>query len=155
MVERAEVVIIGGGIMGASLAFALTQLGLHDVLVLERRTLAAGASGKTGALLRQHYTNVPEATLARLSLETFTHWNEIVGGDCGFDRTGMIVTVSTAGDDEVNVARLQRVAEMHQRVGIRTHIITPQELRDLQPFVVADDIAAAVWEPDSGVVDAV
>ena len=56
MSERAEVVIIGGGIMGASLALALTRLGVRDVLVLDRHVVASGASGKTGALLRQHYT---------------------------------------------------------------------------------------------------
>lgn len=155
MAERAEVVIVGGGIMGASIAWSLTRLGVRDVLLLERRTLAAGASGKTGALLRQHYTNVPEATLARISLEMFTHWPEIVGGACGFEQTGMIVTVSTSGADAVNVEKMRRVAAMHQQVGIRTHVISPAELRDLQPFVVADDIAAAAWEPDSGVVDAV
>ena len=88
MAERAEVAIVGDGIMGTSLAFALTRLGVRDVLLLERGTLAAGASGKTGALLRQHYTNVPEATLAHLSLQTYANWGEIIGGDCGFVRTG-------------------------------------------------------------------
>ncbi|HUG13467.1 MAG TPA: FAD-dependent oxidoreductase, partial [Thermomicrobiales bacterium] len=60
MIERADVVIIGGGIMGASLAFELTRLGVRDVAIVERGTIASGASGKTGALLRQHYSNVPE-----------------------------------------------------------------------------------------------
>lgn len=155
MSEHAEVVVVGGGIMGVSVAHALTQLGVRDVVVLERRTLAAGASGKTGALLRQHYTNVPEATLARISLEIFQHWAEYIGGECGFQQTGMIVTVSTSGADAVNIEKMHRVAAMHQRVGIRTHIVSPEELRGLQPFVVTDDIAAAAWEPDSGVVDAV
>ena len=49
MVARADVVIVGGGIMGVSLAFALTKMGVSDVMVLERHTIASGASGKTGS----------------------------------------------------------------------------------------------------------
>ncbi|MEI2618810.1 MAG: FAD-dependent oxidoreductase [Thermomicrobiales bacterium] len=155
MSEQAEVVIIGGGIMGTSLALALTRLGVRDVLVLERHTVASGASGKTGALLRQHYTNVPEATLAHLSLQTFANWADAVGGDCGFRRTGSIVTVATSGDDAVNVERMHRVVAMQREVGIQSEVISADRLVDLQPFDRADDITAAIYERDSGYVDAV
>ncbi|HET9017769.1 MAG TPA: FAD-dependent oxidoreductase, partial [Thermomicrobiaceae bacterium] len=155
MAERADVAIIGGGIMGTSLAFALTRLGVRDVAVIERSTLAAGASGRTGALLRQHYSNVPEATLAHLSLRTFANWAEEVGGDCGFVRTGSIVTVSTGGEDAANVERMRRNVAMQNRLGIRSEVIDPARLRELQPFTVADDITAAVYEPESGYVDSV
>lgn len=153
--EHADVVIFGSGIMGVSLAFALTTLGVRDVLVVERQTVAAGASGRTGALLRQHYTNVPEATLAHLSLQTFANWGEIVGGDCGFARTGSIITVSTSGADAVNIDRMRRNVAMQNRLGIQSQVITAEQLRDLQPFTTADDIAVAVYERDSGYVDAV
>jgi sarcosine oxidase subunit beta len=155
MTERAEVVIIGGGIMGTSLAFALTQLGFTDVAVLERRTVASGASGKTGALLRQHYTNVPEATLAHLSLQTFANWDDVVGGDCGFAQTGSIVTVSTSGDDAANLERMRRVVAMQNRIGIKSQVISPDQLYELQPFTNVDDIAAAVYESEAGYVDSI
>ena len=155
MVERAEVVIIGGGIMGTSLAFALTRLGVRDVLVLERRTIASGASGKTGALLRQHYTNVPEATLAARSLQVFSHWDDVVGGNCGFERTGLIVTVATSGADTANIARMRRVVAMQNALGIRSEVVSPDRLRELQPFTRVDDIAVAAYEPDSGIVDSI
>ena len=118
--ERADIVIIGGGIMGASLALALTRLGVRDVLVLERRTVASGASGKTGALLRQHYTNVPEATLAQRSLQLFANWDDAVGGDCGFAQTGLIATVATSGADAPNIERMRRVVAMQNALGIRS-----------------------------------
>jgi sarcosine oxidase subunit beta len=155
MAERADVVIIGGGIMGTSLAFALTKLGVRDVTVVERRTLAAGASGRTGALLRQHYTNVPEATLAHLSLLTYANWADEIGGDCGFVNTGSIVTVTTAGEDAVNIERMHRNIAMQNRVGIQSQVITAEQLRELQPFTRVDDIAVAAYERDSGYVDAV
>lgn len=155
MTERAEIVIIGGGIMGASLAFALTQQAVRDVAVVERRTVAAGASGKTAALLRQHYTNRPEATLAHRSLQIFSNWDDAVGGDCGFVRTGSIITVATSGDDAVNIDRMRRVVAMQNEIGIQSEVVSADQLFELQPFTSVDDIAVAVYERDSGYVDAV
>src|SRR5215216_3995493 len=87
----ADVVVIGGGVVGASTAFQLASLGVKRVVVCERRWLAAGATGKSGALVRMHYTNEPEARLAQASLAYFHHWDELVGrGDCGFLRCGMV-----------------------------------------------------------------
>ncbi len=155
MAERADVVIIGGGIMGTSLAFALTKLGVRNVMIVERHTLAAGASGRTGALLRQHYSNVPEATLAHLSLLTYANWNDEIGGDCGFVNTGSIVTISTSGDDAVNIGRMHRNVAMQNRVGIQSEVVTAERFRELQPFARMDDVAVAAYERDSGYVDAV
>jgi sarcosine oxidase, subunit beta len=155
MAESAEIAIIGGGIMGVSLAFALTGAGVRDVLVLERNTLASGASGRSGALLRQHYSNVPEATLAFLSLETYAHWDEVVGGDCGFDRTGLIATVATKGENSANIERMHRNVAMQNEIGIRSRVITADELFEMQPFTSVDDLDIAAYEPDSGYVDSV
>jgi len=155
MAESADVVIIGGGIMGASLAFHLTQRGVRDVLVIEKRTVASGASGKTGALLRQHYTNVPEATLAHLSLHTFRHWDDLVGGNCGFLGCGLIATVATGPGYEANIDLLRRNIAMQQQVGIKTELATADRLRDLQPFGNFDDLTVAAYEAKSGVVDAI
>src|SRR3954463_8199610 len=93
--STADIIVIGGGIMGTSIAWQLASRGAGNVVLLERSTLASGASGRTGALLRQHYSNRPEATLASRSLEMFANWKEHIGGDCGFDQCGVIVTVPT------------------------------------------------------------
>jgi sarcosine oxidase subunit beta len=155
MAERADVVIIGGGIMGTSLAFGLTQLGVRNVMVVERGTLASGASGRTGALLRQHYTNVPEATLAHLSLQTYANWADVIGGDCGFERTGAIVTVTTNGDDAVNIERMRHNIAMQNRIGIASEVVTAARYHELQPFGEMDDVEVAAYERDSGYVDPV
>ena len=81
--ETADVVVIGGGVNGTSAAFWLARAGAGRVVLLERGYLAAGASGKSGALVRMHYTNEPESCLAYESLQVFRNWAEIVGGDCG------------------------------------------------------------------------
>ena len=155
MAERAEVVVIGGGIMGASLAFALAGRGVRDVLVLERRTVASGASGKTGALLRQHYSNRPEATLAHLSLQTIRNWGEIIGGDCGFVRCGLIATVATTSSDDPNIARMRANVALQNSIGIVAEVLPAEELRRLQPFSRFDDIVVGAYEAESGYVDAV
>lgn len=155
MTETAGAIIIGGGIMGASIAFALAHRGLRDVLVLEKRTVASGASGKTGALLRQHYSNRPEATLAHLSHETFRNWGEIIGGSCGYVECGLIATVAMSGPDDPNVARMRANIALQNSVGIRSEVVTGDELRRLQPFARFDDIVIAAYEPASGYVDAI
>src|SRR5215210_3708789 len=85
MATTADVVVVGGGVIGASTAFQLATLGVKRLVVCERRFPAAGASGKSGALVRMHYTNEPEARLAHASLPYFQHWDELVGaGSPGF-----------------------------------------------------------------------
>lgn len=153
--ERAEIVIIGAGVMGASLAFHLTRLGARDILILEKKHVASGASGKTGALLRQHYSNVPEATLVHRSVQVFRHWAEIVGGECGYDASGLIATVHQSGPDDPNVARMYANVAMQQRIGIKSEVVTAEQLRELQPFDRVDDIVCAAYESESGAVDAV
>ena len=69
--KSAEVVVIGGGVDGLSTAFQLTKRGVRDVAVLEQRWIGAGASGKSGALVRAHCPNVPESTLTLDSMRIF------------------------------------------------------------------------------------
>jgi sarcosine oxidase subunit beta len=154
-VERAEVVIVGAGVMGASVAFHLTRLGVRDVLILEKSHVAAGASGKTGALLRQHYSNIPELTLVHRSVQTFRNWNEIVGGECGYDGTGLIATVYQTGPDDPNVARMYANVAKQRQVGIKAEVVTAAQLKELQPFDDVSDIVCAAYESESGAVDAV
>lgn len=153
--DRAEVVIIGAGVMGASLAFHLTRLGVRDILILEKDHVAAGASSKTGALLRQHYSNLPEATLVHRSVQVYRNWNEIVGGDCGYDGTGLIATVYQTGLDDPNVARMHANVAMQRGIGIKTEVVTAEQLRALQPFDDVHDIVCAAYESEGGVVDAI
>src|SRR5215211_2944764 len=116
MTETADAVVVGGGVIGASTAFHLATLGLKRVLVCERRWPAAGASGKSGALVRMHYTNEPEARLAHASLPYFSNWGELVGrGDCGFLKTGMAGLVTAE-----NEPKLRANVDMLERVGINT-----------------------------------
>jgi sarcosine oxidase subunit beta len=150
-----DVAIVGGGIMGASIAWQLALRGAGRITLFERATIAAGASGKTGALLRRHYTNEPEAILAQRSHHVFRDWAAVVGGDCGYVPAGIVITIPTGPGCERNIELLHRNVALQNRLGIDSRVISARELRELQPFVQVDDIAAAAYEPTSGYVDAV
>ena len=154
-VKTSDVIIIGGGIMGTSLAWQLARRGAGRVMLLERSVVAAGASGKTGALLRRHYSNRPEATLAHRGWQTFAAWSELVGGDPVHTPAGLIVTVDTSPGHEANVERLYRNVALQNSIGIRSRVVTREELRELQPLATWDDVTHAAYEPDSGYVDAI
>src|ERR1700682_2430388 len=144
----ADVVIIGGGVNGASTAFNLASLGVKRVTVLERRHLAAGATGKSGSLVRMHYTNEAESRLAWESLKVFRDFANVVGGDCGFEAPGFVQVVGPAHAEALAVNVL-----MQQRLGIDTRLVSRDELREISPDLRVDDIGAAAYEPGSGFAD--
>ncbi len=93
MSDTADVIIIGGGVQGASLAFHLTRRGAK-AMVFEKQFVGAGATGRSSGLVRMHYDTEVEARLAWESFQYFRNWQELVGGECGFTRTGFIQIVS-------------------------------------------------------------
>jgi sarcosine oxidase, subunit beta len=144
MARTADVVVIGGGVNGASIAYALASKGVKGVLV-EKGAVASGASGRSSALVRMHYTNEWDARLAWASFPVFRHWSELMGGPPVFTQTGFVNVVAPAFADN-----LRKNVEMLRGIGINTRAITPAELRDLQPFANVADIGAAAYEPESG-----
>jgi sarcosine oxidase subunit beta len=149
-----DVCVVGGGIIGTSIAWHLARRGA-GVALFERSVLAAGASGRTGALLRQHYTNRPEAILASQSLPVFRHWEETVGGSCGYDPTGLVFLIARDAYQSANLERLHKNVALGRSLGVDTVVLSPAELLDLQPNMVVDDVAGAAYEAATGCVDAV
>ena len=146
--ETADVIIIGAGVMGASTAFSLARRGVTNVLVLERRQMASGATGKSSGLVRMHYTNPIETQLAFRAFQWFKHWDELVGGDCGFVQTG-VLRLTTAD----LVPKLHANVRMQQDIGVNTRVVSRDEIHEIQPGLWLDDIEAAAYEPESGYAD--
>jgi glycine/D-amino acid oxidase-like deaminating enzyme len=145
---QADVVVIGGGANGTSTAFHLARLGVRNVTLVERRQLAAGATGKSGSLVRMHYTNETESRLAHESLKVFHDFANVVGGDCGFERAGFVQLVPRGYE-----AALGRNVARQQAIGINTRQIPADEVARLVPGCRVDDVGAAAHEPDSGFAD--
>ncbi len=145
MAETADVVVIGGGVNGTSIAYALAARGTTRVVLIEKQAVANGASGRSSALVRMHYTNETDARLAWTSFPVFRNWPEIMGGEPVFTHTGCVNVVAPEYAEN-----LRKNVAMLQRIGVNTRAISPAELRELQPFANVEDIGAAAYEPDSG-----
>lgn len=144
----ADVVVIGAGVVGASAAFHLAELGV-DTLIIDRGGPAAGSTARSGALIRCHYPTALEASLAWESLTGyFERWGERVGGGCGFTRTGFAYLASEAYADALR----HRVA-LQRDAGVETSVISPEELREIDPSLDTSDIALAAYEPRGGYAD--
>ena len=151
--ETADVVIIGGGVMGCSIAcnLALTagQHGRRRIVLLERDTLGSGSTGRSSAAIRMHYSTAVNAELAWRSLRIFRNFADIIGGDCGYTRTGYLVF---AGPDDLPSFRSNIATQ--QSVGVITDIISAGDAAELAPGFAVDDAAAIAYEPYSGHADA-
>jgi sarcosine oxidase subunit beta len=147
MADTADVIIVGAGIHGASLAFHLAERGLRPI-VLEKATVASGATGRSSGMVRMHYDVEADARLAWRSLAYFADWEARVGGDAGFNNVGFLQMV----DPHDRPALAANVA-MQQGIGIATEIVDATEVRRLLPGIAIDDDQVAAFEPRSGYAD--
>ncbi len=148
MTETADMVIIGGGVMGASIAYHLAKQGGGRVMLLERQALCNGTSGRSGAIVRQHYSNDFTIRMARESLAVFQHFDDVIGGDCGFLTTGMIVMTDTQGAEA-----LRANVQMQQGQGVETELVSRAEVREVAPGYNSEGVELACYEPGTGVAD--
>ncbi len=147
MTETYDVVVIGGGIMGTATAYHLA-LRRANVILLEKTHLGAGSTGLTGGIIRQHYSIETTARMAFRALNVWSNFDEIVGGDVGFRKTGVLFLSGPEGKHSMTTN-----VKMQQAVGIRTQLIDGPAVRELFPYLTTDDIGAAAYEPDGGVAD--
>ena len=147
MTQSYDAIVIGGGIMGCSTALELARRGLR-VALLEKEQIGAGSTGRSSAIIRQHYSNELTARMALHSLRVFQNFDEAVGGVCGFQSTGFVALVSAKDQ-----AGLEANIALQRSVGIRTELISPQALRDLIPGLAVDDLTAAAYEAEGGHAD--
>ena len=132
--DTADIVIIGAGINGTSLAFHLAQQRPGKIAVLEQAQVSAGATGKSGGLIRCHYTNEPEARLALESLKYFEHWSDLAGGDCGFQQVGLMVLVPP---ERLN--NLAHNVRWQQALGMSTRLVTRDEAQAIDPALALEE----------------
>jgi len=153
MSNTADVIIIGAGVQGASLAFHLAQRGIK-ALVLEKNFIGAGATGRSSGMVRMHYDVRQDSELAWVSFEYFRNWAEKIGispslsTGCDFVRTGFLQIVAREHEDAL---RLNTV--MNQAIGIPTFLISAEDVKRLVPSFVTDDFDIAAYEPESGYAD--
>ena len=148
MRRTADVVIIGGGVMGCSILYHLSQLGITNALLLEKDVLGSGSTGRSQAICRMHYSNPVTASMAWQSLQVFVNFDEAVGGSSGFVKTGYLVIV-----EDIERTGLERNVAMQQELNINTGLISAADLTELAPMIALNEGEALAWEPESGYAD--
>ena len=145
---RAQVVIVGGGIMGLGLAYNLCTRGARDVVLLERGYLTGGASGRNGGGVRAQWTTPTMIRLAKRSLAIGDRFAAEMGINVWFRRGGYLFLAPTREQAE----RIRNNAQLHHRHGVATRILTPAEAREVVPELDPERFLAAAWNPDDAVV---
>jgi glycine/D-amino acid oxidase-like deaminating enzyme len=148
MGRAADVVIIGGGIQGASIAWHLSRRGVTDVVVLEKSTLASGCSGRTGGVIRQHYSTPIVTEIARQARAFFSTFDQEVGGHSGYIENGLVLMVG-----EKDRAALEANVALGRRHGVPVRIIDANEARALVPGLDTTGAVAFAHEADAGYGD--
>ena len=146
--RTADIVILGAGVMGASIAFHLAKRKAGKILVLDKDHVGRGGSGRSSALVRMHYSYPPEVLLALISLRMFQNWQEIVGEPGDFRKTGFVRIVHPNETE-----RLKQNVEMQRRLGVNVELIGRQQLKEIEPDWNVDEVELAAYEPDSGYGD--
>ncbi|BAX92175.1 NAD(P)/FAD-dependent oxidoreductase [Mycobacterium shigaense] len=149
MADTADVIILGGGLEGAAAAWALSQRGITNVVVVERNTVGSGMTGKSSGIIRCHYGVSSLAAMATVGLETFENAEEIFGGDIGFRQTGYVVGVSDA-----NVDNMRKSLAAQREVGVETEEIAAAEVAKMWPWADLRPFGAFGWEARGGYGDA-
>jgi sarcosine oxidase, subunit beta len=147
-VRTTDFVILGAGVMGASIAFQLARRKAGRIAVLDKDHVGSGGSTRSSALVRMHYSFRPEVQLALVSLKMFQHWREIVGEAGAFRKTGFVRIVHPGETEQLK----QNVA-MQRNMGANVELIDRQQLQELEPDWAVDEVELAAYEPDSGYGD--
>src|SRR6266852_1277340 len=144
MDQICDVLIVGGGVIGTSIAYALSQRRVGRVVLLEKSFLGAGSSGKSGAIIRQHYSNRLTASMAQKSLRVFEHFDDLVGGPPVFTHTGMVLVVN-----ERDRAGLEANVKLQRELGIEVRMISTKDLSSLDPHAQLAEDELAVFEAEA------
>lgn len=144
----ADIVILGAGVVGASIAFHLAKRKAGKIVVLDKDHVGSGGSGRSSALIRMHYSFPPEVQLALVSLTMFQTWQELVGASGDFRKTGFVRIVHPHETE-----RLKRNVEMQRKLGARVELIDKKQLAELEPDWKVEDVELAAYEPGSGYGD--
>ena len=150
--ERADVVIVGGGAIGAATAFHLALRGITDVVLLERETLASGSTSRSAGGVRLQFADELNIRIRERSLPAFERWDELLGchlddvPPIGLRQVGYLFLL----DSPELVSMFEGAVALQHRFGIDTRWLTESEILDLVPGVALDGIVGATWNPREG-----
>ncbi len=146
--ERAEIAIVGGGVMGLSIAYHLARRGLEDVVVLERGYLAEGASGRNGGGVRQQWSTEINIRLMQESVELCRRFAVDLGVNVWFRQGGYLFLARS----DKEVARLEKNIAIQNRCGVATRMLEPEQAKEIVPELDLAGIVGASYNPTDGIL---
>jgi len=148
---RARVVIVGGGVIGCSVAYHLTRMGWSDIVLLERKQLTSGTTWHAAGLVGQLRQSINMTQLARYTAELYRGLEAETGQATGYRQCGSISLATTAGRME----ELKRNASMAKVFGLEVNVVTPDEIHSLYPLANLEDVLGGIHIPSDGYANAV
>jgi sarcosine oxidase, subunit beta len=142
--RTASVVIIGGGVVGCSIAYHLARRGQRDVVVLEREAVGSGTTSKAAGGIRAQFPTEAEIRFSLEAVQVFERFAEEFGVDIGYRKIGYLFLVS----DPADLAGFRERMALQRRLGVDVREITPSEASAIVPALRVDDLLAAVWGPN-------
>lgn len=146
MPPTADVVIVGGGVMGTSIAFHLAEAGVTDIVVIERGELGSGSSGKPIGGVRAQFSDPLNIALGSRSLRAWQDFGQRPGADIRLDDVGYLFLLTS----ERQAADFETSVRIQNELGVPSRIIGPREAQRLCPYVTTDGLVAAAYSPTDG-----
>lgn len=146
--RSAAVVIIGGGIIGASTAWHLAKAGVKDVVVVESSEMGSGSSAKPLGGVRANFSDPSNIELGRRSLEAFDRFSADFGVDIGFQKVGYLFLAR----DDAQLSGMEEAVRMQNQSGVSSRLVTPDEAHQLNPLVEPSALTGASYSPGDGFV---
>jgi len=142
----AEVVVIGGGVMGVSTAFHLAEAGVRDVVLLERDDLGSGSTSKAAGGVRAQFSDALNIQLGARSLEAFERFGERPGHDIDLSQPGYLFLLTTPDD----VSTFEQSVSLQNELGVPSRMLSAAEAQRLSPWIETGDVLAAAFSPTDG-----
>ncbi len=149
MPRDADVIVVGAGVHGASLAFNLLRMEAGRVLLLDKANVGAGASGRSASFLRHHYSNRICVKVVKESLRILRNFADEVGGEVDFQPQPLLLLA-----DAPNERALRENVAMHRQEGVGVRLMEPTEAHETFPFLDLTGVVLAALEEDAGYGDA-
>ncbi len=144
-----DVIVIGAGVIGTSIAYHLAKLGCRDVIVLEKNYIGSGSTEKCAGGIRQQFSTEINVRLSMESVRFFKHFEEETGHAADFRQHGYLILATSENEMET----FRRNVDMQRRLGVKVDLISPQETAELVPGLNLDDVLGATFCPDDGYAD--
>jgi len=149
MTDKADIVIIGGGVQGCSIAYNLAKKGQKNIVILEKGLVSSGSSGRCGAGIRQQFGTEMNCILARESMRIFEQLSDELEYDIELNQKGYLILAYT----EKEVTQFKKNIELQHSLGIPSRLLTPEQAREVVPALNIEEVQAATFCPTDGNVN--